>query len=87
MKTDKRTCYDFRIIKTGDNTEVIDETLKTPIDSIDGIMAVKYQETQEALDYIHRKEKEKQIQKELKSKLVYRVACFFGLITAQRENI
>lgn len=50
-------CYDFRIIRCQDGSEIIDEKLKTPLDSIDGVLAAEYQKVQDALDIIHKKER------------------------------
>ena len=42
-------CYDFRIIRCQDGSEIIDEKLKTPLDSIDGVLAAEYQKVQDIL--------------------------------------
>lgn len=79
-------CYDFRIIRCQDGSEIIDEKLKTPLDSIDGVLAAEYQKVQDALDIIHKKEKKRQKEASAKQKkernILFKIACLCGLITA-----
>lgn len=79
-------CYDFRIIRCRDGSEIIDEKLKTPLDSIDGVLAAEYQKVQDALDIIHKKEKKRQKEASVRQKkernILFKIACLCGLITA-----
>lgn len=77
-------CYDFRIIRCQDGSEIIDEKLKTSLDSIDGVLAAEYQKVQDALDIIHKKEEKKQKEASVKQKkehnILFKIACLCGLI-------
>ena len=80
------TYYNFRIIKCQDGSEIIDERLKPPLDTIDGVLAAEYQKVQDALDIIHKKEEKRQKEASAKQKkernILFKIACLCGLITA-----
>lgn len=83
--------FDFRIIDMGDGTQVIDKSVKTPVDTLTPEMQVEYMEVhgQVALMERMRKKERREMDRlqregERKRKLArnpfYRMACFCGMV-------
>lgn len=82
---EKETVYfDFRIINIGNGTQVIDETIKTPVDALTPEMQVEYMEVHSQLAFMERMRKKEQREEERKRKIVrnpiYRMACLCGMV-------
>lgn len=74
-------CFDFRIIKQEDGTEIFDRSLSTPYDSITPLQMIEYIEadTQIALmDSIKRREQTERERR--KSTLFYKTVALLGLV-------
>lgn len=74
-------CFDFRIIKQEDGTEIFDRSLSTPYDSITPLQMMEYIEadTQIAfMDSIKRREQTEQERR--KSTLFYKTVALLGLV-------
>ena len=78
------TYFNFRIITCADGTEVIDDRLKTPENSLTPAQMMEYTETEKQLAQIERLKKKKQKEAEHKRKIarnpLYRFACMCGLV-------
>lgn len=76
--------FDFRIIETADGNQIIDETLKTPYDSITAVEMVEYMEVDRHMAIIEsmkRKQKrEAEKQNKISYKLFHKVACICGIM-------
>ena len=76
--------FNFRLINTPDGDQIIDETLKTPYDSITPIEMVEYIEMDNQLAYMERMERKQAREAERKQKFTYRfihkVACMCGIM-------
>ena len=76
--------FNFRIINTPDGNQIIDETLKTPYDSITPIEMMEYMVVDAQLDYMKRMEQKQKREAERKRKLSYKlfhkVACMCGIM-------
>ena len=76
--------FNFRLIDTPDGNQIIDETLKTPYDSITAVEMLEYMEVDARLEYMERMERKQAREAERKRKLTYRfihkVACMCGLV-------
>lgn len=74
--------FDFRIIPCEDGTEIIDQTLKTPYESLTPCEMVEYTEVDSAMYCIDIMRKKEQKAAEHQRKLVrnplYRLACRLG---------
>jgi len=83
MFNDKTVYFDFRIIQQADGTQVIDDRIKTPIDSLTPDMQVEYMEVHNQLTVMEGIKRREQAEKEEKRKLnknpFWRLACFCGL--------
>lgn len=84
-------CFGFRIIDMEDGSQVIDESMKTPMDSLTPEMQADYMEVHEQLAFMEcmrKKERRKmdrlQREAERRRKLarnpLYRMACACGLV-------
>ena len=76
--------FDFRLINTPDENQIIDFTLKTPYSSLTPIQMVEYTEVDNRLAYMERMERKQQREAERKQKFTYRfmhkVACMCGIM-------
>ena len=76
--------FNFRIINTPDGNQIIDETLKTPYDSITPIEMMEYIEVDNQLVYIERMERKQKREAERQRKFTYKVfhklACVCGIM-------
>ena len=84
-------CFGFRIIDMEDGSQVIDESMKTPMDSLTPEMQADYMEVHEQLAFMERmRKKERREMDRLKMEVgrrrklarnpLYRMACFCGLV-------
>lgn len=84
-------CFGFRIIDMEDGSQVIDGSMKTPMDSLTPEMQVEYMEVHEQLAFMERmRKKERREMDRLKMEAgrrrklarnpLYRMACFCGLV-------
>ena len=76
--------FNFRLINTPDGNQIIDETLKTPYDSITPIEMMEYIEVDNQLVYIERMERKQKREAERQRKFTYKVfhklACVCGIM-------
>ena len=76
--------FNFRIINTPDGNQIIDETLKTPYDSITPIEMMEYIEVDNQLAYMERMERKQKREAERQRKFTYKVfhklACVCGIM-------
>lgn len=76
--------FNFRLINTPDGNQVIDNTLKTPYDSLTPIQMVEYTEVDKQLEYMKRQERkqrrEAERQRKFTYKLFHKVACACGIL-------
>lgn len=76
--------FDFRIIDQPDGTQVIDTTIKTPMESLTPEMQLEYMEVSKQVTYskiILRRQRRKQEQKRRAAKNpLYKMACLCGLV-------
>ena len=76
--------FNFRIINTPDGNQIIDETLKTPYDSITPIEMMEYIEVDARLECMKRMERKQKREAERQRKLSYKrfhkVACACGIM-------
>ena len=77
-------CFNFRIVKSADGTEVIDRNLITPIASLTPIALIEYKRTENDLYFIDRQKRKQQREAERKQKFTYRfmhkVAYMCGIV-------
>ena len=76
--------FEFRIIDTPDENQIIDRKLKTPYKALTPIQMVEYMEMDNRLAYMDRMERKARLEAERKRKLVrnpiYKIACLCGLV-------
>lgn len=79
--------FDFRIIEQADGTQIIDTTVKTPMEALTPEKQIEYMEVSKQLTYseiVQKKERRKQREAEQKQKIkrnpLYKMACLCGLI-------
>lgn len=91
MFNKETVCFDFRLIDMGDGTQVIDKSVKTPVDALTPEMQVEYMEVHGQVAFMERMRKKErkemdrlQREAERKRKLAknpfYRIACFCGMV-------
>lgn len=84
-------CFDFRIIDMGNGMQVIEKSVKTPLDALTPEMQVEYMEVNGQIAFMERMRKKEhremdklQREAERKRKLArnpfYRMACFCGMV-------
>ena len=75
--------FEFRIINLADGTQVIDQNLKTPYNSLAPLQMVEYIEMDIEISIMDRMKRKAQREAEQKPKLarnlLYRMACMCGL--------
>lgn len=76
--------FNFRIIDIGNGIQVIDESVKTPMDALTTEMQLEYMEVNEQLDFmkwIQEKERKKEARKRKSARNpLYRMAFLCGLV-------
>ena len=76
--------FNFRLINLPDGNQLIDETLKTPYDSITAVEMMEYMEVDARLEHMRRMERKQKRETERKRKFTYRfmhkVACMCGIM-------
>lgn len=82
---EKETVYfNFRIIDMENGIQVIDESVKTPMDALTPEMQVEYMEMEEQLSFMERIKKserrEAERQRKISQNLFYKVGCLLGLV-------
>ena len=77
-------CFDFRIIPQANGSQIIDDRIKTPIDSLKPEMQVEYMDVHNQLSKMERIKKKEQREAAYKQKLAknpfVRFACFCGWV-------
>lgn len=74
-------CFDFRIIKQEDGTEIFDQSLSTPYGSITPIQMLEYIEADNQIAFMERiKKKEQMEQKRNKRTLLHKAIALWSLI-------
>lgn len=76
--------FNFRLINTPDGNQIIDETLKTPYDSITPLEMMEYMEVDARLEYMKRMERKQQRETERQRKFarnpLWKLACMCGIV-------
>lgn len=76
--------FDFRIINMEDGSQVIDESIKTPVDALTPEVQVEYMEVHEQLAFMERMRKKERKEEARKRKItrnpLYRMAYMFGMM-------
>lgn len=84
MSEKEVVCFDFRIIQQADGSQIIDDRIKTPIDSLTPEMQVEYMDVHNQLSKMERIKKKEQREAAYKQKLAknpfVRFACFCGWV-------
>ena len=66
------TLFNFRLIDTGNGTQIIDRDLSTPLESLTPAQQVEYKQVESSLLYIDLQKKKKHREAERKRKITYR---------------
>lgn len=76
--------FDFRIINTEDGNQVIDRTLKTPLNALTPLQILEYNEMDNRLAYMDRMERKAKAEEEHRQKIarnpIYKLAYLCGMI-------
>lgn len=76
--------FDFRIIETETDDQIIDRTLKTPYNALTALQMEEYIEVDAKLYFMDRVESKAREEAEAKRKIarnpVYKLACLCGLV-------
>lgn len=76
--------FNFRIINTADENQIIDRNLKTPYDALTPTQMMEYMEMDNSLAFMDRMERKAREKAEHMRKVAknpfYRMACMVGLI-------
>lgn len=75
--------FEFRLINTPDENQIIDRTLKTPYDSLTPMQMLEYIEVDNQLSSMERLEKKQRREAEKKRKLknpLWKIACICGIV-------
>lgn len=76
--------FDFRIVEAGNGSQIIDRTLKTPVNALTLDQVMEYMEVDSQLAVSDRMKRKARREAERKQKLarnpLWKVACFCGLI-------
>lgn len=77
-------CFDFRLIEGEDGTQIIDNSVKTPMDALTPERQIEYMEVDRQLAVISgiraKERREEQRRRKLEKNPFWRFACFCGLI-------
>lgn len=81
---DEIVYFDFRIIQFPDGKQIIDETIKTPMDSLTPEMQMEYKEVDEQIAFMERMQRKERREEARKQKIarnpLYKMACVFGMV-------
>lgn len=76
--------FDFRIVDTGDSSQIIDRTLKTPVNALTMDQVMEYMEVDSQLAIADRMKRRAKREAERKQKLaknpLWKIACFCGIV-------
>lgn len=76
--------FNFRIIDTPDGNQIIDRTLKTPLNALTPLQMLEYNEMDNRLAYMDRMERKARVEEEYRRKIarnpIYKLACLCGMI-------
>ena len=76
--------FNFRIIDTPDGNQIIDRTLKTPLNALTPLQMLEYNEMDNRLAYMDRMERKAKAEEEHRRKIarnpIYKLACLCGMI-------
>ena len=76
--------FNFRIVKSDDGTEIIDQNIITPIAALTPCALIEYKRTENDLYFIDRQKIKEQREAERKQKFTYKlmhkVACACGIM-------
>lgn len=76
--------FNFRIIDTPDGNQIIDRTLKTPLNALTPLQMLEYNEMDNRLAYMDRMERKARVEEEHRRKIarnpIYKMACLCGLV-------
>lgn len=76
--------FNFRIIDTPDGNQIIDRTLKTPLNALTPLQMLEYNEMDNRLAYMNRMERKARVEEEHRRKIarnpIYKLACLCGMI-------
>ncbi len=76
--------FNFRIIDTPDGNQIIDRTLKTPLNALTPLQMLEYNEMDNRLAYMDRMERKARVEEEHRRKIarnpIYKLACLCGMI-------
>lgn len=76
--------FNFRIIDTPDGNQIIDRTLKTPLNALTPLQMLEYNEMDNRLAYMDRMERKSRVEEEHRRKIarnpIYKLACLCGMI-------
>lgn len=76
--------FDFRIIDTGNGSQIIDSTLKTPVNALTLDQVMEYMEVDSQLAIADRVKRKDRREVERKRKLarnpLWKIACFCGIV-------
>lgn len=76
--------FNFRIIDTPDGNQIIDRTLKTPLNALTPLQMLEYNEMDNRLAYMDRMERKVRVEEEHRRKIarnpIYKLACLCGMI-------
>ena len=77
-------CFNFRIVKSANGTEIIDRNRITPMAALAPIALIEYKRTENDLYFMDRQKAKQQREAERKQKLTYKfmhkVACACGIV-------
>lgn len=76
--------FNFRIINMTDGSQIIDRTLKTPVDALTLDQVMEYMEVDSQLAISDRMKRRNRREAEIKRKLarspLWKIACFCGIV-------
>ena len=78
------TMFDFRIIDIGNDSQIIDRTLKTPVNALTLDQIMEYMEVDSQLAVADRMKRKARREAETKQRLarnpLWKIACFCGIV-------
>ena len=76
--------FNFRLIELPGGDQIIDDTIKTPMDALTPEMQMEYKEVDEQLAFMERMRKKEQREEARKQKItrnpLWRLACLCGFV-------
>lgn len=79
-KSQPETYFDFRLTNTPDGNQVINNSLKTPINSITPLQMLEYLEVEKQLNYFTDLEQKERKQRKTRKGFLYKIACVCGIL-------